>query len=163
MSGPHSALLPDATFVTIPAAAGLDADDALDWHIDLDVFEQATSNTNWDTVQARNPALLNGIKNSTGAQNASIDFTVILAAGTWTVELLYLGGSDSGIYSIRFDGVEKGTIDSYGDGENALASVTGIVVTTTARITLRLQMATKNASSASYYGYLQHVQLRRTA
>lgn len=165
MSGPHSAVLPDTTYVTIPAAAGLTADDALDWHIDLDVFEQAVAHTNWDTITAATGALLNGTKDSSGAQNAELNFDAPLARGTWTVEVMYRANSDAGIITIQFGGVSKGTIDTYAGSSsyNNRASVSSIAVTTTGVVRVKLIMATKNASSSSYYGRIQHIQLRRTA
>lgn len=164
LSGPHSTVIPDTTFVTIPAAAGLDADSALPWLIDVDVFEQAVANTNWDTITISAAVLLNGRKDSIGFQNASISFDVVLAKGTWTIEVLHDKNTDSGIISVQLGGVEKGTIDTYSGGSiNILSSVTGIAITATAKYRLALVMATKNASSSNYYGRIQHVQLRRTA
>lgn len=144
----------------------LTADTALPWLIDVDVFEQAKSQTNWDTITAPNSsAILDGWKQSSGAQNDQIDFEVVLAAGTWDVELMYVANTDNGIISVQFDAVEKGTIDTYNGSAtyNNRSSVTGIAVATTAKVILRLKMATKNASSSSYVGEVQHIQLRRTA
>lgn len=164
MHGPLSVTLP-ISFVQIPASAGgLTLDNILPWRIDTDIFEQAISHVNWDTVFDSSSAIMNGWKLSSGAQNAEISFDVFLAAGTWDVELLYVKDPASGIFSIQFDSVEKGTVDSYAAATayNNRSTVSGITVTTSAKVRLTLKMATKNASSSSYYGRIQHIQLRRT-
>jgi hypothetical protein len=141
------------------------AKETLPWLIDIDVFPTAISQTNWDILTADSAGIYAYRKDSSGSQNAEINWNVILAAGTWTVELIFLKDTNACIYSVQFDSVEKGTIDSYAASttRNTRASVAGITVATTGKVQLKLKMATKNASSSSYVGYLQHVQLRRTA
>lgn len=139
---------------------------ALPWLVDVDVFPTAVAHTNWDTIAFdATTSLYSGTKNSSGAQNDEINFDVILSAGTWTVELIHATGANRGIYSIQFDGVEKGTIDGYnaGGATNVRSSVGSITVSTPGKVRLKIKMATKNASSSSYFGLLHHVQLRRTA
>lgn len=146
--------------------------------IDIDPFPTAVSQTNWDT-NVTNVGMYYAIKRSTGAQNALIQFDVVLAAGTWTLELIHAKNTDYGIatVSLSTDGTSftdvgtapysasGSTIDMYaasGSSDNR-SSITGIVIATTGRYCLQLKMATKNASSTNYYGGLQHLQLRRTA
>jgi hypothetical protein len=101
---------------------------------------------------------------SSGAQNDAISWPVVLAAGTWTVRLHFRKSTNTGIFTVNFDGSSQGTIDSYaaavayGD-----SSITGIVVGTTGKKVVQLLMATKNASSSSYYGELLAVAFLRTA
>lgn len=136
------------------------------WLIDINVYPTAISQTNWDSINTANTGSIDGFtKLSTGAQNAEINWDVVLAAGTWTAELLHSRDVNGGIYSVQFDGVEKGTIDGYSNPltVNVRTSVTGIAVPATAKIRLKLKMATKNASSSAYAGSLHAVQLRRTA
>lgn len=144
---------------------GLTTNSALPWLKDVDVFEQAIGHVNWDTVTIDTGALMNGYKSSTGAQNAEINFDLVLARGTWTIELLHAKTSNVGIYTIQLDGSTVGTIDGYDAGlfKNTLSSITGIAVLVSAKYRLKLLMATKNASASAYYGFLHHVQLRRTA
>lgn len=141
------------------------ASSSLPWLVDIDVFSTAVSQTNFDTNNVQALAIHNAFKASSGAQNDEINWDVILAAGTWTVELTYRKASDAGIVSVQFDSVEKGTIDQYNAATsyNNRSTVAAITVATTGKVRLKLKMATKNASSSSYVGYLQHVQLRRTA
>jgi hypothetical protein len=142
----------------------LTANQALPWLIDVDVFEQAVSHVNWDQVSISSSYLLNAYKASSAAQNDEISFDEVLAAGTWDVELLYIGNTGTGIYSVQFDGVTKGTIDGYQTSTvgNLLGTVSGVSVPQTKKVRLTIKMATKNASSSNYWGFLQHIQLRRT-
>lgn len=144
----------------------IDLDAMRPWLIDVDVFPTAIAQTNWDTIAlpAGSPVFY-GNKSSSGAQNAEINWDVVLAAGTWTIELIHHTFTDTGIYTVQLGGVTKGTIDGYsaGDVVNVRSSVTGIVVASSGKVRLKLLMATKNASASSYTGRIQHVQLRRTA
>lgn len=137
----------------------------LPWHIDIDVFLNPITNTNWSTPTLDANSIHGGYMASSGAQNDLIGWDVVLAAGTWIFELEHDTASTRGIYSIRLDGVEVGTIDGYSAILiwNVRTLVAGIVVATTGKKRLTLQMATKNGSSSSYIGAIQHVQLRRTA
>jgi hypothetical protein len=143
----------------------LTADQALDWLIDVDVYEQAVSHVNWDSINANSILLLNASKQSSGAQNAEINFDVSLAAGTWTIEVMCLATTDGGIITFQLDGTTAGTVDTYrSSGQaNTLLSVAGVTVASSGKKRLKLLMATKNASSSAYTCYLQHIQLRRTA
>jgi hypothetical protein len=147
--------------------------------VDIDVFGTAISQTNWNTLSVDTSSIYNGRKDSTGAQNAEINWDVLLGAGTWTIELIYLSSNTQGIFTVQLstDGTvftnvgsapynaSGSTIDSYSASptKNVVSSLTGITVSTTGRYRLKLLMATKNGSSSGYGGSLQHVQLRRTA
>lgn len=139
------------------------------WLIDVNVFPTSIAHTNWDTIDAVSTTYANhvfgGVKQSSGAQNDEIAWDVVLAAGTWTVEVVHFKASTAGIYSVRFDGVDKGTVDGYAAAQtaNARGSVSGISVASSGKVRVSLKMATKNASSSSYFGYVSHLQLRRTA
>lgn len=160
----------EAALQELGAAGGGSFDeDLLPWTVDLDVFMTAATNTNWNTLLHESAAGVNFVyaatKESSQAQNDNIGWDIVLAAGTWTFELMHRTWSDRGIYSVRFDGVEQGTIDGYSGSavENVRSTVTGITVATSGKVRLLLQMATKNASSSNYRGSIQHIQLRRTA
>lgn len=135
------------------------------WTIDIDVFPTPKSNVNWDFNNMDANSIYYGYKSGTGAQNNSIAWDVILTAGTWSVELMYHIANAFGVFSIQFDSVEKGMIDSYSPvySQNARASITGISVPTSAKVELKLKMATKNDASGGYQGVIQHVRLTRTA
>ena len=135
------------------------------WLVDVDVFHTAVAHVNWDTISVTASAIFNGYKNSSAAMNDEIEFDVVLGAGTWTFELMWLKSAYSGIATLYLDGVSIGTMDTYNatDAYNQLMSITGVVVATSGKKRLKIKITSKNASALSYYGYLQHIQLRRTA
>lgn len=139
--------------------------DFLPWLIDIDPFMTAIAQTNWNSIWNDGSNVHGAQKESSAAQNDEICFDVVLAKGTWTVELMHNKYTDRGIYSVQFDTVEKGTIDGYNASQqyNVRSTVTGITVSATAKIRLKLKMATKNASSSNYRGSINWIQLRRTA
>jgi hypothetical protein len=139
--------------------------DKLKWHHDINVFMTPISHVNWSTNDVNSSMIRNGRKRSSGTQNDEINFDVTLGAGTWDIEILHNTGTNLGIYSVQLDSVEVGTIDGYSGASvyNVRSSVTGVSVATAGKKRLKLKMATKNASSSSYYGSISHIQLRRTA
>jgi hypothetical protein len=48
-----------------------------------------------------------------GVQNAYIEWDVALTPGAWYLDLLYLDGTNSGIYTVTVNGAALGTIDGY--------------------------------------------------
>ena len=137
----------------------------LPWIIFIPVLHTPKSHVNFNTNYVDPTYLFNAYKLSSGAQNDEITWDIVLAAGTWSIELIYTKFSSAGIFSIQFDSVEKGTIDSYASSpsQNNITSITGITVAITKKVELKLKMDTKNASSAAYSGALCAVRLIRTA
>lgn len=135
------------------------------WVVDINVFPTAISQTNWDSIVRDTNGLYWGYKLSGGNQNDEINWDVVLAAGTWTFELLHVKAANFGIYSVQLDGVEKGTIDGYNSSTqyNQRTAVSSIAVATTAKIRVKLKMTSKNVGSSGYYGCIVAAQLRRTA
>lgn len=140
------------------------------WRFDISMFTTAAGKVGTWTTVVDTACVYNARLSSDGAQNNSLDYSVTLAVGTWTIELLHTTNSDSGIYTIQLDdgaGVftTVGTIDAYTASitRNVLASVTGVVVTTFRKRTLRILVSTKNVSSSNYGAKLQQLTLRRTA
>lgn len=138
--------------------------DLYPWTIDINPFHTPKAQTNWSTVSLNYSQILNGVLASSGAQNAQITWDVVLAKGTWSLEIITDTGSDRGIASIQFDSVEKATIDLYTSGTvlNVIKMVTAINVPTTKKIELKIKMATQNGGSSSYVGRLSSVRLVRT-
>ena len=158
----------DGTVLTADGAGGSAFEAAAlgvePWLVDIDPYVTALANTNWSTLV--NTAALNAyIMQSTGAQNASVEWDVGLSAGTWTLALIVLTFDGSGILTVSLDGVSVGTSDHYSVAlEPAVRKdVAGIVVAASGVKRLKFTMATKNASSSAYYGSLSAVQLLRTA
>ena len=128
-------------------------------------------NTNWSTLFNQAPGstnayVLGGDMESSGAQHAARWWHVPLTAGTWAFDMLHTTGSNRGIYSVRIDDAEVGTIDGYATNpgtKNVRSRVSGIKVAGTGYHKLSLVMATKNASSSLYAGTVAMLGLRRTA
>lgn len=139
--------------------------DLLPWIVDVHPPSRAVTNVGWNTIATI--AGVNGSQLSTdnGNQNNEVTWPVVLSAGTWTIRLVHDKSAAAGIYTVQFDGVTKGTVDGYaaGGSANDVGDITGVAVATTAKITFRIVMATKNASSSNYWGFLRHVKFIRTA
>ena len=144
-----------------------DFDNVLPWRIDINAFTtpSATTGIYTLTTDEAGGSIYNAFLVGANAQNNLIAWDLVLAAGTWTVSLLHLTGSDRGIYSLQFDGVEKGTIDGYSAGtvRNVLADVTGISIATSGKVRFSMKVATKHASSSAYFTKFYVVSLIRTA
>ena len=138
---------------------------SLPWLIDIDVYMTAIAQTNWDTLTSVGTTVYAYTKDSSGAQNDSISFDVVLAAGTWTFELMHRRGNDRGIYTVGLGSTDIGTIDGYvlAGSSNRRDTITGVNVREPIKQRLALTMKTKNAASANYVGSIQHIQFRRTA
>lgn len=101
---------------------------------------------------------------SDGTQHASIDYTVDLSPGTWSLKFFGYRGPGLGIATIKLDGATIGTIDLYAAAPAAYDStITGITVSTDGAQTLQVVMATKNASSSGYQGNASWFTMWRTA
>lgn len=127
-------------------------------------LQSPISNVNWSTVGITSTYRgLQGVRDSTAAQNAEIIYPVTLEAGTYTFDLFHLASTNRGIYDVQFDGTSVGTIDGYAAATAAaMGSITGITVAKSGRINVRLLMSTKNASSTAYQGSLHGFGLTRT-
>jgi hypothetical protein len=134
------------------------------WSADLSILA-SFSNTNFDGHTSFDA---NGALNylaSTGAQNAFVEWKPLLSAGTWTLAMNHYKGADRGIYTLTIDGgASLGTIDGYNaSSAGGYSTITGITVTANTNALVRLTMATKNASSSSYGGFIITATMQRTA
>lgn len=118
----------------------------------------------WEVTSAAAWLLGFGFKNTDKAQNDELDFEVNLAAGTYTIELEVATKPEAGIITVKFDDTSIGTIDNYAAGATygASKSITGISVSAGLQ-TLKLVMATKNASASAYELQLGYMRLLKTA
>jgi hypothetical protein len=140
------------------------------WTIDLDGFNVVGAFVGTVTPNFDSLCFYGGYLQSGGTQNEQFDWPVMLAAGTWTIVLMCTQSSSGGIATLRLDDgagnfSTVGTADLYNAGlaRNVGFSFTGVSVAATGKKTLRVLMATKNASSSNYYLFLQHIALLRTA
>lgn len=161
-------------------------DALLPWRVDIDVMGGPAASTDTWAIGNDASAAHNAHMDSTGAQNAQIDYSVVLAAGAWTMELLHTRSTNRGVYTVSLDdgagsftalgsapfsasagtnAIDGSTIEGYAASatRNIVSTITGIVIGSTLKRTFRLKMATKNASSSNYQGSLQHIVFRRTA
>lgn len=137
----------------------------LPWTIDIDPFTTPATQTNWSTIGIDPAQIKNGSLASTGAQSAQIGWDVVMAAGTWTLNVLTITILNAGIIGAALGPSPVGVMDTYSAGTtyNVSKSITGIVVSTTGKKRLTLTMATKNDASSGYFGRLSAVRLLRTA
>lgn len=121
------------------------------------------SQTNFSTIDLTTDGTLSGYRQSTGAQNATVSWPFAVEAGTYTFTLAHHRGDNRGIYTVAIDGGSVGTVDGYNAGLDTgeLTEITGIAITA-GRKTLSLTMATKNASSSSFFGLIEGWSLIRT-
>ena len=136
--------------------------------VEINPFHAESAHTNWPSTLYQPGTVLDqaiASRESTGAQNAEITFKIVLATGTWKLHLITFTLTNAGIYTVSMDAVSQGTLDGYSspNDANVLMTLAGIAVLTSGIHDLNFKMATKNASSASYYGDLQSVVLERTA
>ncbi|MFA5999218.1 MAG: hypothetical protein WC747_04335 [Candidatus Babeliales bacterium] len=103
---------------------------------------------------------------SAGAQNEEIQYKAAMAAGTYSVYMHVDKDVNRGIYTTSVDAVSIGTNDSYAatrQANSVLTVSTSLVIATNKLITVNVKMATKNASSAGYYGTINALEFVRTA
>lgn len=125
----------------------------------------SAGNTTWDhfSIGGDGWAYQAEIQSDSSTQNNARWWYVGLSAGTWNFSMIHSTNSNRGIYSVQLDDVTIGTIDGYGgDVKNVRSTLTGIAVSTTGKHKLSLVMASKNGSSAGYYGTMTALQMRRT-
>ena len=147
--------------------------EVLPWTYEICPAMTAIANTNWNTLNT--PALYSTdsagktlvlfAKDSSNAQNDDISWDITLAAGTWTLEIMGVVAVARGISTAYLGAINVGTIDWYGASTlyNQRKTITGIVVSSTAKYRFKLKMETKHASASNYQGTLQWIQWRRTA
>jgi hypothetical protein len=150
-----------------PPAAGTGA---TPWTIDLDANLLVGASVGTLTPTPDGQCFYGGYVQSGGTQNERADWPVLLGAGTWSLALMVVQSPSGGIVTVQLDdGAGSfstiGTVDLYNAGvvRNLVHTFTGVAVAATGVKTLRLLMATKNASASNFYLFAQHVALVRTA
>lgn len=107
------------------------------------------------------------------AQNDEAVYRILLAAGTWRLDVYHFVRTARGIYTFAIDTdgasyTDIGTLDGYaaspstGIGTFTQSAITGITVPTDGLWFFRFKMATKNASSAGYSGLILQMCWTRT-
>lgn len=142
-------------------------DNLLPWRVPLDVLSNNFSASSGDFSTAYVAHLGAGLLyQPSPAQNDYIAFDLILAAGTWSLELVGPTQNNAGIITVEIDGVATGgTADFYSSSAQSYDHFFNIsfTVATGGKHRLTLIVATKNASSSGYQLGLQMANLQRTA
>lgn len=147
-------------------AGAFDPDDHLPWHIFIPCGPSTPdATTGSPTINFPNDVSLPiSSSRQTNNQNGAFAYDVILAAGTWDVHFWVRRSTNTAIVTVQFDGVDKGTSDTYnGSADMSQRSVTGITQATTGKVRVNFKAATKNGSSSSYVMNIFCIELRRTA
>jgi hypothetical protein len=117
------------------------------------------------TSQYLSNSIFNCYTFTDGVQNRYLEWTVFIAAGTYTLRTAYRASTSYGIASISIDGGAAlgTTIDCYAGSatNNNVTDIAGIALTA-GRHTIRFTAATKNASSSNYVLGLHGFTLTRT-
>lgn len=100
---------------------------------------------------------------SNGAQNDEITYPVLLASGTYKLDIWTENNTNMGIITAGL-GDNTATVDLYSGtyDANQREQITGLTVTTAGVKTLSIKSATKNASASAYYITLSILTLTRT-
>jgi len=128
---------------------------------DYDSIGQGTYVTQINSSQFFNGAFYN----SSLADGDNISYKVFLAAGTYTLRLLVMTGSNAPILDVDIDAAEVASFDLYTGSTvyNSLQSQVDIAVATSGLKTLKLRVDGKNGSSSSYKASVSVIALWRTA
>ena len=111
-------------------------------------------------------SVLNGTIASPTTVDNQMTWTVVLAAGAYTLNLWHAKDADLGIASISIDGATalatKPDLYAAAPAVNVLAAITGIQVLTSGRHTIKFTGATKNGSASAYGLKIHGFSLLRT-
>jgi hypothetical protein len=162
--GPYSAIIPDSVVPSDVPYSGGQPDDLLPWNIGIDVMMTPIAQSNFQLGSTSSSYVYNAYC-VVVAQSGYAEYDVVLARGTWTIEIVHQKQFGNGIYTLQLNGATVGTIDSYSAStvDNARAQITGVVVDYTSKYRLRITNPTKNASASNYFLRYHHIQFKRTA
>lgn len=166
----HAAAGSDPVTLTTAQVTGLDSalagktDDVdLPYHVCVPSITPMSAGGQTSAYAAA--AIFNCASGSIATVNNFQEWTIFVAAGTYTLRTIYRMNSNQGIASISVDGGAAlgTTIDFYAAGStyNNITDITSIALTA-GRHTIRYTAATKNASSSAYYLNIQGFALVRT-
>lgn len=133
-------------------------------HIEVDALMAEKSHVGFATFGQDGGRFRAQYRQSSGAVNDEVSWDLYIPAGTWSFTLYGYNGANRGIMTVQLDGVTAGTVDQYAAaGAATRGTIAGIVVAASGVKTVRLLMATKNASSTSFFGELAGFSFYRTA
>jgi hypothetical protein len=142
------------------------ADPAGEGHILLAFFNYNAADAGSWNPQFESSCFLGGnIYNSTHNDLDQISWKAFLAAGTYTLRVVYGKAGNQGIADFYIDDVEVGSVDMYAASAslNNIYTVTGITVSTSGLKTIKAKVEGKNISSGDHYIKITSITFWRTA
>jgi hypothetical protein len=137
------------------------------WNVQIDPILPPASQSNFDTLYFSGSAYNGGYRSGpgNGVQDQSASWKVVLAAGTYALDLIYVAWNDAGVMTWSLDDNAIGTVDGYSGGGqyNSQATVGNIVVAESGVKTLTVKVSSKADASQGFNAYLQAIQLRRVS
>jgi hypothetical protein len=135
------------------------------WNVQIDPILPPASQSNFDTLYFNGSAYNGGYRSGpgNGVQDQSASWKVVLAAGTYSLDLIYVAWDDAGVMTWSLDDNAIGTVDGYGGQYNSQATLGNIVVAEAGVKTLTVKVSSKADASQGFNAYLQAIQLRRTS
>ncbi len=163
-----------ATAIVIASTVTLADERPARRRMDLEALASSVSHVNFNTIQNSSTAWANTRRLSSGVQNDEVVFVEHFAAGTWSIDLFHDTSNQRGIYTVAMAPVAPdGTIGTYSDigtvdgyavtGARERSTISGVAVARSSLWAVRVRMATKNASSGSYFGSLSKLTAVKTA
>lgn len=127
--------------------------------------EPVATSGDWSSIRYTSDLVVFA-RNQVGPANGNwIAWDVVLAAGTWQLDNLFLVDNDSGKVQTSVNAVNVGSLtDLYAASADAIKqTVSGIVVAATALLRVKLTVNGKNASSSGYLARFQSFSMTKTA
>ncbi len=132
----------------------------------IDPILPPAAQSNFDTLYFNGSAYNGGYRSGpgNGVQDQSASWKVVLSAGTYSLDVIYVAWNDAGVMTWSLDDTAVGTIDGFSQGGqyNSQATLDNIVVGDSGAKTLTVKVSSKADASQGYNAYLQALQLRRT-
>lgn len=99
------------------------------------------------------------------ANGDNFSLKMFLSKGTYSMRIVYVKISTSGIFDVDIDGDELVSVDAYDSGTvyGAVSTTTGITIAASGIKTLTVTLDGKNASSSNYRCSINEIVLWRTA
>lgn len=140
------------------------------WRWDVDVFLDANSNSasQWGCTYSSSTGHIKWNNAAASSANGDwIEFDVCLSPGTWKLSWLGVTAISGPKVQVSIDGVNIGDLTDQYSGSTVPAVITtisGILVTTAGRHTIRFTINGRNASNTTgYIMRLQGLGMRKTA
>ena len=127
----------------------------------IDPVLPPSEESNFDILIVNNNAFQNGYRAGSGTAS----WKIVLGAGTYALDLMYVESDDAGVMTWTLDGTTIGTVDARNPNLNfnAQHSIESIAVNDAGLKTLTVTVGGDANGLPGPYAYLQSIQLRRTS